>query len=166
LKPNGFEITFAIADDEWARSARLRSDPESEPVFDCFYGLVQISAEGITLFTPRPLQLSVADLACSLALRLDEGFLGADSARDARFRQADDALEIKFHIAGETVRVSANHTASQVIETGPASCQQGILRFLEDFAAQLIMRVPEPFEWKDLAVLKRYGSPGAERVLF
>ena len=159
MKANVFEIACAIADDEWVRSARLRSDPESEPVFDCFYGFVQVSAHNRDLFIPRPLRISVADLACSLALRLDEGYLGADSTLEARYRQGDDALEIKFQIAGEAVRVTANHSSSQIIETDRDACKGGILRFLEDFAAQLVMRVPEPFEWKDLAVLKRYGPP-------
>jgi hypothetical protein len=153
-----FKIDFAIENAEWTRSASMRFDPESEPVIDCFYGFVQMTADGVPLFAERPFQLSVADLACSLARRLGEGYLEPDSSSVARFRQLDDALEISFRLDDDVVRIAANLSSSNAIETDRASCKEGIRRFLREFAFELVARVDEPFEWKDLEALRRFSA--------
>lgn len=63
-----FGITYVIDDVEWQRTANARWNPESEPLFDCFYGDLQVFVSGTPLFGAEPFSMSVADFACGLAI--------------------------------------------------------------------------------------------------
>lgn len=62
-----FFVTYSISDHEWDRTRAVREDPEAQPIFECFYGPVQISVRGRPLFQDGEYYMSVADLACGFA---------------------------------------------------------------------------------------------------
>lgn len=150
-----FAVTYSRADAEWERAAAERFNPEAQPVFDHFYGYVQISVGSIPLFDNRGYSMSVADLACGLAdiLRRHIPIVGGDHR--AVFEQSDDALQICFERHGERLRVSSNRGKANC-ETSVPAFMAGTKTFLRRFAHEAVSRVPAVLDWKDLEVLRPY----------
>ena len=158
-----FAIVYTIDDAEWERAVHARSEPDAEPVFDCFYGNVQLIAAGTPMLGERTYNISVADLACGLAeiLRSELPTVGSDHA--ATFRQSDDSLELTFERRGEQIHISSNVAGSKATDVNAADFFAGAKEFIERFARELSTRIPAALEWKDLSALRGYGDGSAPR---
>jgi hypothetical protein len=153
-----FEIAYTIDDAEWTRAASARWNAESEPLYDCFYGDVRVSVGGTALFGEEPFHLSVADLACGLAIVLqrDLPLIGGDAV--ATFHQSDDALEIRFERRGALVRVTTNVSRGNQGEVPADAFFDGVNDFLRRFTSEASARVPQLLDWKELDSLRRYAA--------
>jgi hypothetical protein len=152
-----FTIKAEISEDEWAKAARDRYDPDVEPLFDSLYGNVSIMASGQSLFGETPFRMSIADLAVQLAEILQSGFASDEAkALTASLRQNDDALELDFEIAGADVVVTHNVGIGTPIRVTRNAFRSGAAEFIREFVHQTVPRVPEALAWKDLRILKAF----------
>src|SRR5436309_9617750 len=109
-----FVVSYLIDSDEWSRAAAARQNPEAEPLFDYFYGRVQMLVNRRPILGEHGYETSVADLACGMAqiLRSEIAVVGTHDV--ATFSQGDDSLEIKFERDGERVRVSSDRKSTRL----------------------------------------------------
>lgn len=153
-----FEVSYRITEDEWRQAAANRWNPEAEPVFDCFYGDIQLSSGKALLFPGAGFNMSVADLACGLAeiLQRDLPLIGGD--RTSTFSQSDDALTITFDRRDDHISVTTNLKGASKLETSVPAFFAGTREFIERFAEEASSRIPSALEWKDLTVLRSFRS--------
>jgi hypothetical protein len=149
-----FLVEYDITDDEWDRTAAKRFDPDVEPIFDCFYGNVHLYI-GDQPLLGRGYHMSVADLACGLAVILSRDLPELGDRHNAVFEQSDDALRIDFERRGDRLTIKSNHGAAQG-ETSMPAFLAGTKAFLRRFAQEASSRVPAALDWKDLQVLRAY----------
>jgi hypothetical protein len=149
-----FEIRFATSENEWIKAIDRRHDPTVEPIFDLFYGTVEIEVNGESLLG-APYNISVADLACGVAAILKSGF--PESATTARFQQGDDALEIDFSVEDGHVLVSSE---GRELRVHRHDFVLGASMFVREFTLQACERVPSAVSWKDLNVLAAFVRSG------
>jgi len=150
-----FEISFEIADDEWERSAALRHDAEAEPLFDCFYGHVQVSANGTRLFL-EPYYMSVADLAVGLGQILVDRHLGTRGR--AAFHEGEDNLVIDIVRDGDLVRVISNFEPERRLAVLLVDFERGVEAFIGEFLGRAAAWVDDPIGWNDLQVLAAFAE--------
>lgn len=151
-----FVIKFEISELEWHRSAKKRTEPGAEPIFDAFYGNIRIMAGEEDLFAGRNYHMSVADLAVGLCTILQEGFPGEAAQSKATFRQGDDALEIYFDHDGNNVVVSCNIGAGHILHVSREDFLEGAAAFIKEFTREVVKKVPKALEWQDLQELRPY----------
>jgi hypothetical protein len=154
-----FRITYTISEEQWAATVRRRYAPESEPIFDAFYGDVRIEAGDVELFADGTYHMSVADLACGLAEILRAGF--PHERANALFRQADDSLELSLHDDGQNVTLQSDSPRDRPLRMMRAEFVGGVRRFIAEFVGQASERVPDLFGWKDLRLLQLSMRPRA-----
>lgn len=152
-----FVINFEITEDEWRRSAKKRTEPDAEPIFDAFYGNIGIMAAGEDLFIERNFYMSVADLAVGLCAILQEGFPGEATRSKATFRQGDDALEIYFERDLNNVLISCNTGRKNVLQVSGEDFREGVSTFIKQFTRETIRKIPKALDWRDLQQLRAYA---------
>ncbi len=151
-----FVVSYWIDSDEWSRAAAARQNPEAEPLFDYFYGRVQMLVNRRPVLGEHGYEMSVADLACGMAQILRSEIAVVGSHDLATFSQSDDSLEIKFERDAGRVRISSNVPGAPTGETDVHAFLAGAHEFIERFAREASIRVPNALGWKDLAGLRDY----------
>ena len=149
-----FLVECDISDEEWDRTAAKRFDPDAQPIFDCFYGNVQLYV-GDQPLLGAGYHMSVGDLACGLAVILSRDLPEPGDRDSAVFEQSDDALRITFERRGDELTIASNQGRARCITTMPAFLA-GTRAFLHHFAKEASERVPAALDWKDLEVLRQY----------
>jgi hypothetical protein len=150
-----FAVEYSITDEEWDRTAAKRFDPDAQPIFDSFYGEVQLYACDQALLGPG-YHMSVADLAYGLAMILSRDLPELGDWDSAVFEQSDDALRINFERRGDRLTIASNHGAVRGEISMPAFLV-GTKAFLRRFAKQASIKVPGALDWKDLQALRSYA---------
>jgi hypothetical protein len=149
-----FAILYSITEEEWDRTAAQRFDPDAQPIFERFYGDVQLYAGG-QLLLGTGYHMSVADLARGLAVILSRDLPELGDRDSAVFEQSDDALRINFERRGDRLTIASNHGAAQG-ETSMPAFLVGTKAFLRRFAKEASIKIPGALDWKDLQVLRPY----------
>ena len=153
-----FVVSYWIDNDEWNRAAAARQDPDAEPIFDYFYGPVQIRVNGCHILDEHGYHMSVADLACGMAAILRSEIAIVGDQEIATFNQSDDSLEIKFSRQGERIDVSSNRPATRSENTNVSAFLRGSREFIQRFALEASKHVPAVLEWRDLVILREYAG--------
>jgi hypothetical protein len=143
-------IEFAVSEDEWQKAAANRWRRNAEPLFEYFYGPVQIYSDSEPLFTD-PYHLSVADLAVGLNNVLTGEDLWSERAF-AVFYQADDNLALGFQRLDDCVRIEHSDTTREI--TVPSDeFVAGAQEFIRRFVREGRRSIDKFDEWGDLANL-------------
>jgi hypothetical protein len=153
---DSFTVEYCIIDEEWDRTAAKRFDPEAEPIFDCFYGDIQLYVGAEPLLQLGGYHMSVADLACGLAIILARDLPIVGERHSAFFEQSDDSLRISFERRGDRLTIASEDGLRQG-ESSMTAFLAGTKRFLRRFAREASIKVSGALDWKDLRILRPYG---------
>jgi hypothetical protein len=147
-----FDVTYAIADDEWRVIASGGPGLEGEPAFNYLKGDVVLLNNGQNPWT-HAFHVSVADLALQFHQAHESGFPSRNS--EALVSETDGGLDLYLKRIGDVIEMHVPSSPVRPrVETATYIC--GVERFLRSFVRELHARAPGALLADELAVLGRW----------
>lgn len=158
-----FTILWSIPEAQWEKAQAEMTSHGQASTYDLrglgryylLYGDVDFVYDQKPLYGSEGgsngINISLFDLAIALAdAYCKKKFIVGGKVR---YEQLDDDRQIDFFSEPQDVRITANDQAVALV-VPRAAFEQGVLRFLREFAAAINTRIAGALEWESLAPIK------------